>query len=85
MKCPCEECITYAICHNTHSIKRLVDKCSIVAKYITSKEKAIIVIKAIGPKWYINPSDGEPKLLEGAVNIYNHAQDSFHYNEWMEK
>lgn len=73
-KCPCSQCITYAICHRSPSVKTLVDKCTIINDYITSRYRAVKVIKVIEPKWYINPQEGEPMLLEGASNIFNYSK-----------
>ena len=43
MKCPCEDCITLAICKNIsiHDIGRLVKakhKCSLLSDYLTTKK-----------------------------------------------
>jgi len=55
-------------------VKTLVDKCTIINDYITSRYRAEKVIKVIGPRWYINPREGEPKLSEGARNISNYSK-----------
>lgn len=70
---PCSQCITYAICHRSASVKTLVDKCTIINDYITSRYRAVKVIKVIEPKWYINPQEGEPRISEAARNISSYS------------
>lgn len=72
-KCPCSKCITYAMCRRSHSIKTLIDKCTIVNDYITSIYRARKVIRVIKPGWYVKPQDEEPTLSEGSSNVFNYS------------
>ena len=73
--CPCRKCITYAICHKSPSIKTLIDKCTIINDYITSRYRAAKVVRIIEPQWYTKPREGEPLMSEGARNIFNYAHE----------
>ncbi len=57
MKCPCEECISYAICINSKSVTKLLDECNLIFDYINDWGTTIKAIEVLKPNWYRkNPS-----------------------------
>ena len=71
-KCPCKECICFAICHNSKRIDKLIDKCYIINDYISSVDKALITIKTIEPLWYVK-DEGSSTVSAIAENLLRYS------------
>jgi len=58
MKCPCEECISYAICINSTSVTSILDRCELIFDYMKDSNTVLETIKILKPCWYIKkPND----------------------------
>ena len=71
-KCPCEECISFAICHNFKRVDLLIDECCIIRAYISNVNTALTAIRIIEPIWYIE--DQEANVLEIAENLLRYSR-----------
>ena len=71
-KCPCEQCISFAICHNFRRVDLLIDECCIIRGYISDVDTALTAIMIIEPIWYIE--DQEANLLEIAENLLRYSR-----------
>ncbi len=71
-KCPCEECISFAICHNFKRVDLLIDKCCIIRDYISDVNTALTAIRIIEPTWYIK--DQEVSVLGIAENLVRYSR-----------
>jgi len=71
-KCPCKECISFAICHNFKRVDLLIDKCYIIRDYISNANTAMTAIKIIEPIWYIK--DHEVNVLSIAENLFKYSR-----------
>ena len=70
-KCPCKQCITYAICHKHPSVKELIDKCSILNDYIIDRKTSLKAIEIISPDWHVKGV--YPGLQAMVIIIRNHS------------
>jgi hypothetical protein len=52
MKCPCKECISYAICVNSKSVTLILDKCELILNYMEDWNTVVETIKILKPCWY---------------------------------
>ena len=58
MKCPCEQCISFAICVSSKSVTQLLDKCELIFDYIKDWNTTVKSIEVLKPRWYVkNPRD----------------------------
>ncbi len=71
-KCPCEECISFAICYNFKRVDLLIDKCCIIRDYISDANKALTAIRTIKPTWYIK--NEEQDVSGVAENLVQYSQ-----------
>jgi len=51
-KCPCEECITLAMCKNRYSLILVMEKCELLMNYIQSEGTAKTAIELLTPKHF---------------------------------
>ena len=64
-KCPCEQCICYAMCKNRYSVILLMEKCELLMDYIRSGSTAKIAIELLTPRHY------RSNTIEVAVDLAN--------------
>ena len=67
MKCPCKECISYAMCKNGNSVIEAMDKCESLMDYIRSESTAKTAIETLTPPYY-NP-DNPTSMVKMATHI----------------
>ena len=53
-KCPCEECISYAMCINSKSVTLILEgyECELILDYMKDWSTVLNTIKILKPCWY---------------------------------
>ena len=75
MKCPCEECISLAICVNSKGIINLLKKCYMIRDYIQTESNLEIAIETLSLE-YSKESLHSLVPLAAAINaIYNKYEE----------
>lgn len=71
-KCPCKECISFAICYHFKRVDLLIDECCIIRGYISDVNTALTAIRTIKPIWYIK--DKQQDVLGIAENLVRYSR-----------
>jgi len=66
-KCPCEDCISKAICISETLLKHSLYKCSILREYITDEDRVRRTAEILKPKWLNDPLVSKFSQIEGAL------------------
>lgn len=73
-KCPCENCISKAICIAAPLLKYSLYKCSILRKYMTNEDRVVKTAEILKPEWLNDPLRSKIGQIEGALkyakNLY---------------
>lgn len=62
-KCPCEQCISYAMCKNKYSLILVIEKCELLMDYVRSDSTAKTAIELLTPRYL------RPNTVEVAVDV----------------
>lgn len=79
VKCPCINCITLPVCIRSDHISPLLQKCSFLLNFITTKQQAAEVIELIKPVYYLEYNRNLSKerldklLEESAIKVLDVA------------
>ena len=66
-KCPCEDCISKAICISETLLKHSLYRCSILREYMTNEDRVVKTAEILKPNW-LNDALGSRLLqIEGAL------------------
>ncbi len=73
-KCPCEQCISLAMCISRKLVRVSLLKCVLLGRYITSERTALAAVECLKPLWFQKHDPGDKKTQAETSGIVRYAK-----------